>query len=296
MSTLRSASLPKFISRQVVEARRFYLNLRPAATEGITVICGGWERSTADYHIQRAGFPYLSVEYVAGGAGQVTLGTEVHPLAAGAFYVYGPDVAHTIRTDPDKRLSKYFVNFMGKRAETLMAECKLLPGCFRTVATGDDVQKAFEDLLRSGQRGLNASERMVALYLEVLLLTVAEAGMPTQPAAQRAFHTFKRCQRYLEEHFEELSTIEQAAKACHIDVAYFCRLFVRFGRQTPYAFLQRLRMNRAASLLETSRFLVREVADQMNMDPFHFSRAFKRVHGLSPTAFLEDRLSRERAP
>jgi len=109
---------PKFISRQVAEARRFYLNLRPAATEGITVICGGWERSAADYRIQRASFPFLSVEYVAGGLGEVTLGEQTHVLGPGAFYAYGPDVPHTISTDPEKRLSKYFVNYMGTRART----------------------------------------------------------------------------------------------------------------------------------------------------------------------------------
>jgi AraC-like DNA-binding protein len=289
----RPAVPPKFISRQVAEARRFYLNLRPAATEGITVICGGWERSAADYRIQRASFPFLSVEYVAGGVGAVTLGEQTHVLGPGAFYAYGPDVPHTISTDPEKRLSKYFVNYVGTRALALMDECGLGPGTFRAVAAGDEVQKAFEDLLRAGQRGVGASERLVALHLEILLLTVAEAGMPARSSAQRAFQTFKRCQRYLEEHFENVATVEQAAAACHVDVAYFCRLFARFDRQTPYGFLQRLKMNQAASLLETSRFLIREVADRMRMDPFHFSRAFKRVHGLSPTAFLKHRLQQD---
>jgi AraC-like DNA-binding protein len=274
----------------VAEARRFYLNLRPEDTEGITVICGGWERSAADYRIQRANFPFLCVEYVAGGFGEVTLGDQHHALRPGAFYAYGPDLPHTISTHPEKRLSKYFVNYVGQRALALMNECGLQPGTFRAVAAGDEVQKAFEDLLRAGQRGTSACERLVGLHLEILLLSVAEAGMPARPSAQRAFHTYKRCQHFLEEHFETIATVEQAAEACHVDVAYFCRLFARFDHQTPYALLQRLKMNQAASLLETSQFMIREVADHMKMDPFHFSRAFKRVHGLSPTAFLQHRL------
>src|SRR2546430_16607153 len=61
MPLRRSAVPPKFISRQVAEARRFYLNLRPAATEGITVICGGGGRSAPAYRVQPARFPLLFV-------------------------------------------------------------------------------------------------------------------------------------------------------------------------------------------------------------------------------------------
>jgi AraC-like DNA-binding protein len=35
--------------------------------------------------------------------------------------------------------------------------------------------------------------------------------------------------------------------------------------------------------------IVREVAEQLGLDPFHFSRVFKRVHGVSPAEFLRRR-------
>ena len=67
---------------------------------------------------------------------------------------------------------------------------------------------------------------------------------------------------------------------------YLSRLFQRFGHGSPYEHLTRKRMVHAAELLDSGHLLVREVAERLGMDPFHFSRVFKRIHGLSPAQFI----------
>ena len=48
-----------------------------------------------------------------------------------------------------------------------------------------------------------------------------------------------------------------------------------------------VKMNRAAELLAVGSPLVKQVAEAVGFaDPYHFSRAFKAVHGLSPRAFV----------
>lgn len=286
---------PAFFSREVLNARRFYLNLQPAASDALTVVSGGWERCAATYHVIRGSFPYLGLEFVAGGAGGLRLNGAKHSLRAGAVFTYGPGIPHEIVSDGQHCLSKYFANFVGLQAERLLGVHGLAPGAFRTVAFGDDVQRAFEDLLGSGQRTAGNTARIASLHAEALLLTIADSSGTSKARVQRAFVTYSRCLRYIEEHFLELATLEQAANACHVDVTHVCRLFARFAPQSPYALIQCLKMNHAAALLESGRLLVREVADQLGMDPFHFSRAFKRVHGLSPSAFSNGRLNAQTA-
>jgi AraC-like DNA-binding protein len=71
-----------------------------------------------------------------------------------------------------------------------------------------------------------------------------------------------------------------------VDAAYLCRLFRRYDHQTPYQFLLRLKMNLAAERLQNPGVLVKQVAAELGFhDPFHFSRAFKSILGLSPEAF-----------
>jgi len=290
MPTTTIEQPPRFFSRQVLEARRFYLNLRPKSSRDITVVSCGWERCASDYLINRRTFPYFALEYVSSGKGRLVLAGREHQLTPGTLFAYGPRVSHEIASDPQDRLSKYFANFVGTRAAQLLRKIELIPGKLRTVALGDDVQKAFENLLRTGQRTVPSTPRMAVLYLEILLLTIAESGGAPHAKVQRAFMTYSRCRQFLEQNFMAVATIEDAADACHIDVSYLCRLFSRFARQSPYAFLQRLKMNHAAEMLESGRLLVREVADLLGMDAFHFSRAFKRIHGLSPSAFASERI------
>src|ERR1041385_790542 len=91
---------PSFVSTQVTEARRYYLDLQPRATRDITVVCGGSERVRTDYVVQRRTFPYYAVEFLAEGEGEVTLAGRRCRLRPGVVFAYGPGIAHTIRTEP----------------------------------------------------------------------------------------------------------------------------------------------------------------------------------------------------
>lgn len=282
----RVQELPKFMSKQVAEARRFYVE--PAARErrGAVVVGGGWERTARDYAIRREGFRYWAVEFVVGGRGTLRMNGQTHALGRGVVFAYGPGVAHEITTDPEERLSKYFVDFTGKDAEAAMAAAGAAPGSCLEVAAVDEVQAAFEQLLSAGRRGTPTAAKIAALQGRILLLLLSEVRLPAGDAGNRARRTFLRCRDYLEQNFTQVRSAEEAAAACGVAPAYLSRIFRRFAGQPAYRFLMRLKMNQAAALLELQQANVSEVAEALGMDPFHFSRAFKRVHGIPPVAFL----------
>ena len=65
-----------------------------------------------------------------------------------------------------------------------------------------------------------------------------------------------------------------------------CRLFKRFSDDSPYQLLLKLRVNLAVDLLISTDLLVKQVAAQAGFDdPFHFSRVFRRMQGMSPMSF-----------
>ena len=289
VKTRPDSAPPAFVSQQVTAARRFYLNLKPRPSAELAVVCGGWEECAADYAIDRATFPYLSVEFVAAGRGELTLAGHRHALEPGTVFTYGPGVAHRIRTSTEERLGKYFVDFAGARATKLLRSCKLSPGTFIQLGATTEVRHAFDALIRLASTHDRHVERAAALQLELLLLVIARAMQPSSPSARRALATFERCRQHIDTHFLHLRTVEDAAAACHIDVSHLCRLFRRFHGERPFRYLQRLQMQWAAERLHASDRLIREVADELAMDPFQFSRTFKRIHGVAPSAFLSTR-------
>jgi AraC-like DNA-binding protein len=281
------AEAPAFVSAQVTAARRFYLNLKPRPTRGLTVVCGGWEECAIDYTIDRKTFPYPSVEFVAAGRGDLVLAGKRHELSPGTLFSYGPGISHRIRTSADAPLKKYFVNFAGGRASTLLRDSDLKPGTLARLGTTTEVRNAFDTLVRFGTLHDRHTARTCALQLELLLLSAIRANQPSSPSARRSMATFERCRAHIEQHFLELTTLQQSAAACHVDEAYLCRLFQRFQGETPYRYLQRLQMQWAAE-----RF-TRPAASSGRSQPIfasiQFSRTFKRIHGVSPTAFLGPR-------
>lgn len=281
--------VPAFVSQQVTEARRFYLNLKPRHTRDLTVVCGGWEECAADYAIDRPTFPFLSVEFVASGRGELVLAGQTHALEAGTVFTYGPGISQRISTSPDQRLGKYFVDFAGDRAKKLLRDARLAPGAVVALGASTEVRHAFDTLVRLAASHDRHTVRATALQLELLLLVIERASRPGTPSERRALATFERIRQHLDAHFLKLRTLEDAAAACHVDVSYLCRLFRRFHGEKPFRYLQRLQMQWAAERLHTSGRLIREVADELQIDQFQFSRTFKRIHGVSPSAFLNTR-------
>jgi len=250
------------------------------------VVCGGCEACAPDYAIRRATFPYYSVEFVARGKGSLVLGDQTFSLFPGAVFSYGPGVPQDITTDARDPLEKYFVDFTGSRAPGLLAEYELPPASFARVFATAEVQGLFDNLIRDGLKGTGYASILCATLLEYLIVKLADSLMPWEARQTPAFATYQRCRRHIAEQFDKLKSLEQAARECHVDRAYLCRLFRRYDHQTPYRFLMRLKMNLAAERLENPGVLVKQVAAELGFDdPFHFSRTFKSVFGLSPQAF-----------
>jgi AraC-like DNA-binding protein len=280
---------PTFLSTQITAASRFYLNLKPRPSDALSVVCGGWEQCAADYLIDRQQFPYHSIEFVVGGHGTVTLGKQEHALTAGSVFVYGPGVPHVIRTSSEAPLLKYFVDFSGREAKRLLSTCGLVLGSRLQLTSTGDVRSQFDQIILLGLLRDQRTERTCALQLELLLHAIARGAQPSTATALRLQETFKRCRQYIDQHFLAITSIEQVAEACHLHKSHLCRVFRQFHNETPLQYLQRLQMQWAANRLQSSGALVRQVADELGIDPFQFSRTFKRVHGLSPRSFFRTR-------
>ena len=117
----------------------------------------------------------------------------------------------------------------------------------------------------------------------LLLLKVQQNAVPGGHRVPRSFATYERLRRHMEEHYRRLRSVEDVASECGVTQVHVSRLFQRFAHVGAYQFLVRLKMNDAAELLDNG-LLVKEVAERLVfLDAFQFSRAFKRVHGVSPS-------------
>lgn len=278
---------PDYFSIQVAEARRFYMDLRPAKEASVSVRAGGCERCAPNYEIHRATFPYCGMEFVAQGKGTLRLNQKTYDLAAGTIFSYGPGIAQDIVSDPEEPMVKYFLDFSGRQAKALLERHGLPPGGITQTSAPSEVMAIWEEIIRTGLRVTPYCVRLTSVLLEYLLLKIAETVIPFGSSGTPSFSTYRRCRQWIEDHVLHLNTLEQIASECHIDAAYLCRLFRRFDHQSPYQYLLKLKMNHAAQRLQFPGISVKQVAGEVGFsDPAHFSRVFKKAEGLSPAQFV----------
>jgi len=280
-------SRPSFVSTQVTEARRYYLDLNPSPTPGIVVVCGGCERLRPEYVVQRSTYPFFAIEFVAEGEGTLELTGRTYRLRPGMTFAYGPGAAHVIRNEPARPMLKYYVDFAGRAAEQLLGKSPLRAWRAVQLSAPQEVADLFELLQREGASESRFGAQICAALVPVLMMKISERAIAYGVAEPRALDSYQRAKRTIEQNFVSLRSAEEAARACHLDPAYLSRLFQRFAHTTPYRFIMKLKMNRATQLLIDERMLVKEAAAALDFgDVFHFSRSFKRVYGVSPQRFV----------
>jgi len=115
--------------------------------------------------------------------------------------------------------------------------------------------------------------------------TVLERPLPT---AGERIHQFLeavatgQCSSFL--------TVEAMAHRCGLGLTTFRQEFRAMTGSKPHEYFERSRMELAARRLQESTMTVAEVGRLVGYeDPYHFSRVFQRVHGLSPKKWRTSR-------
>lgn len=109
------------------------------------------------------------------------------------------------------------------------------------------------------------------------------------PAFAGCKEEVRRALAFAHAHYRERITLEDIAHAASLDRSYLCRLFKRETGFNLFQYVNRLRMEAAAVLIQGGGHTIREVAASVGVDdPFYFTRLFKKHFGVNPTEYRRD--------
>jgi AraC-like DNA-binding protein len=276
-------------STQVDLARYGFLEPRTAKAKSLKIGCVGRERCRSDYRVERSSFAGYGIEFVAAGRGEVVLNGKSWPLRPGTLFCYGPRTAHVITTDRRDVLTKYFIDIFGLKAASILAASALRPGKVVYTLEVESFQAIYEAMLAEGGRGLAFSSEICVRYLQILLLRTHETISSESAQLSPAAANFQRCRTFIDSHFQEIQDLDDVSRHMSLTRPYLCRLFQKFGQSSPFQYLTRRKLNRAAERLVGEGRAVKDAAFEVGYrDPYHFSGAFRQFFGMSPTEFVKN--------
>lgn len=94
--------------------------------------------------------------------------------------------------------------------------------------------------------------------------------------------------QYVGENVEEIKSVREIADTLCYNYTYLSHFFTKVTGTTLQKYISQKKIERARQLLKYGEFSVTEIAERLNYESVQsFSKAFRRVMGVSPTAYLE---------
>jgi len=113
-------------------------------------------------------------------------------------------------------------------------------------------------------------------------LTALHIAQLTDPG-KRSEEAVRQSAEWMRDHLECHPPLSSLVKKAGLSLPHYCSLFRRLTGYPPMEHFQRLRIQRACQLLDTTSLRVSEVAALLGwQDAFYFSRCFRKATGKSP--------------
>lgn len=242
--------------------------------------------SHGDWRFPQLDPAQLSIVYCIAGSGRVRIGDREHELPAEHVLVLPPGEMYDYRSHADDPWMIYRIQLAGRRTDSIR---QLLTGNERysIFKIGHDAQTiAAIEAIHDAMLGHETNHLQMA-FLATAKLVWRLAEMSVQPSnplnKDVRIHTTIS---FALQRLEKATSVAELSAIAHLSRSRFAQVFKQQMGYSVLEYLIRLKMHRAADLLENSDEQVKKIASGLGFrDALYFSRQFRRVHGVYPTAF-----------
>jgi transcriptional regulator GlxA family with amidase domain len=153
----------------------------------------------------------------------------------------------------------------------------------------DLVQRMERELEHEGEEA-----RVAGFAYFLLLVTMLRRHCkPWVPAGSaEPVARIARSIEYIDQNFPERITLDDLAACCHVSRRHFFRLFEQAVGVAPMEYLKKVRLQKAAEMLVTTKYNVTEVAFACGFnDSNYFSSLYHKEFGVPPSRFKRGSLA-----
>lgn len=255
--------------------------------QGVSLMYCGISRYDSSWGSVLHSHAHAELFYATGGKGALQIIDEVIALREGDCFLINPYVMHTELSSSHEPL-EYIV--IGLNRITFHGGEGELP---RYTLLDDRVARRslwpyFQDMLRELSAEREGYLDVCTSILDILLLKLSRRAALDVSAnePERISSECAEAKRLIDEHFQEVLTLDWLAQQVGISKFYLSRLFRTYFSISPMQYLCQRRILEARHLLATTDHNQDAVAMLSGFSsPSYFSQAFKRVTGMNPSEY-----------
>ena len=212
-------------------------------------------------------------------------------LSPGELYLTRPGDTVIMRNSGSTPARQLQLLIFGGNAHIMMDSLKIARGMKFCLAPEDFnwFRNRLEQFFTLLQEKNLAESWTNSLRCHELLLFLADRINKNQHELKEIPLPVMRLLKIMDSECEQHNSIEYLARECGVSVRSIFRLFNEYIGVTPYAYLQRQRMEKAKYMLKNSSVSIKEIAEKLGFrNALYFSTVFSRSVGMSPSRYRKN--------
>ena len=223
--------------------------------------------------------------YIVSGKGHFYFHGEDRVVYAGRMVLIQPRQEQRYEYFGEDKPEVYWVHFTGSDVKNILRKFQIpMDDPIFYSGASSTYSYLFKEMIHELQNCKTGYEDLLTMYLRQIFLLVQRTRQEERPTVSTYIQEeMEFARRYFNEHYNEPISIQEYAESRNMSVCYFQRNFKQIVKHTPMQYLLTIRVNNAASLLETTDYSMAEIAAIVGYeDPLYFSRLFRKIKGVSP--------------
>lgn len=214
------------------------------------------------------------------GGGVLQIGEQIHPFEAGDILYQPAHIPHICACSPNVGWEVWWVIFGGSYAKKLLQLAELSP--LTPVITVGQQSKLIDHFQAMYQTVAEKTAETPFLAASHLLSILLQSIATRRQTKAEQFDLLANIDYQTE-------SLDQMVQASGYSKHHFIKKFKQVTGSTPWAYVLRLKIDKAKELLLDEQYSIKQVAALVGIhNPLYFSRLFRKLTGQSPRQFRED--------
>ncbi len=264
-----------------------FLQFKEQTFEDFHLLYCGRQQCPPAYHFGPAIRTNYLIHYVIKGKGYYSVNDRKYTIEANHGFLIRPGELTFYQADERDPWTYLWIGFDGNKAKTYLKYVGMGDNDY-TFACPDSNQltEYLEQMLKHDTLG-HYNELSLQGLLFLFFATLAKsAAIPYEEDVETDNLYISKAIEYIHKNYQNPILVTDIANYVSLSRTYLTTLFQQTLHLSPQQFLLKFRITKASELLLNTELAIQTVANSCGYhDPLAFSKAFKKVTGLSPSNY-----------